>query len=57
MDWARDNKLDPRFVRRVARANKKEIATLQVKGAKYVFPDSSPNAVAKIINDGLTEED
>lgn len=53
VDWARKNSLDPRIVRRVARAHKKEIAPLQIKGSKYLFADASRNAVAKIIRDGM----
>ena len=55
-DWAREEKLDPRHVRRVFRAHKAEIEKLQVKGHKYVFPSEARAALAKLVNEGFASE-
>ena len=55
-DWARDNKLAPTTVRRVARGHKKELASLYANGLKYVFMNEDEPKVAKIIRDGLASE-
>jgi hypothetical protein len=55
-DWAREEGLDPRHVRRAARANKAKITALQAADLKYVFDEKSKDAVAKIIRDGLASE-
>jgi hypothetical protein len=52
---ARDNSIDPRDARRVARANKDKLKVLEVAG-KYVYDDKSRSDVLKIIKDGLTGE-
>lgn len=55
-DWARSQNLDPRHVRRVARAIKGELSKLYVNGLKYVFNDSDKTTVAKLIHDGFANE-
>jgi hypothetical protein len=54
--WAREAGHDPRIVRRVARAFKKEVAALQVQGMKYIFDNKSKDAVAKLIIEGMASE-
>jgi hypothetical protein len=56
-DWARKNDLDPRLVRRLARANAAAFKALQVSPAhKYVYETEKASALLALVNEGKAND-